>query len=439
MSVSYRAHRARLAWVSLAVLLVAAIAGCTLKSGGYNTTSPPKVRVFNAAIDIGAVDLTLGSVLAVPLLGYEQAAPYHAASTGTQALQFTYSGSDTVISSTTQDLENGDRFSYILYGRPTAPATILVRDNIDLPGGGSYKIRFINAATETGPLDLYITAPGATLDASATPTISNVALGTASDFVEPNAGSVEVRITRAGSKVAIYDSGQVTLSERNAYELVAYSRGDPNLVNATIFTMDTLGSAQLLPSTLSELRLVNAVPGTPIINLVIDGTTALGNIAYPFASAYQPGIPGTHTVSVEPASSPGNPLVTGSQTFPPGGASTVVALGPAGSVIAVALADINFMPSVAGNARVRVVNAQSGGAGVTTFVNGGLAVGALTPGQASLYFELPAQTYTFGFVDSTSSAPLLDVPGVVLAAGHTYTLYLIGLPGQLTSLLTLDR
>ena len=30
------------------LVLVAAIAGCTLKSGGYNTTSPPKIRFFNA-------------------------------------------------------------------------------------------------------------------------------------------------------------------------------------------------------------------------------------------------------------------------------------------------------------------------------------------------------------------------------------------------------
>ena len=76
---------------------------------------------------------------------------------------------------------------------------------------------------------------------------------------------------------------------------------------------------------------------------------------------------------------------------------------------------------------------------ITTFVNGSLVVGALAPGNSSVFFELPAQTYTFGFVDATTSADLLDVPGVVLAAGHTYTIYLIGPAGQLGSLVTQDR
>jgi hypothetical chaperone protein len=60
------------------------------------------------------------------------------------------------------------------------------------------------------------------------------------------------------------------------------------------------------------------------------------------------------------------------------------------------------------------------------------------PMPNSLYFELPPATYTFTFVNPTTSAILLDVPGVTLAAGHTYSLFLIGPPGQLTTLLTQD-
>ena len=438
MSVSFRASRARLSWISLAVVVVAAVAGCTLKSGGYNTTSPPKIRVLNAAIDIGTVDVTLGSVLSVPILGYEQFSTYRTTGTGPQLVRLTSTGTSTVVSDTTQDFENGDRFSYVLYGRPNAPATILVRDNVDLPGGGNFKVRFLNAATEMGPLDLYVTAPGATLDASVSPTISGIALGTASDFVEPNAGNVEVRITPAGSKTVLYDSGQITLSERNAYSIVAYSRGDTKLVNAAIFTMDTLGSGQLINSTLSEVRLVNAVPGVGPINMLIDGTTSIGSIAYAQASPYQPGPSGARTIGLEATSAPGTPLVTGTLQLAPGGANTIVGFGPAGAVVAGGLVDINFLPLVAGNARVRVVNANSAGLAVNTFLNGSVVVGTLAPGAPSVYFELPPQTATFSFVDAAASTPLIDVP-VTLAAGHTYTIFLIGPAGQFTTLVTQDR
>src|SRR5689334_19074793 len=84
MSVSFRAIRARLTWVSLAILIVAGIAGCTLKSGGYSTTSPPKIRFFNAAIEIAAVDVTVGTVLEAAPLGFGGNTTYRTAQTGSQ-------------------------------------------------------------------------------------------------------------------------------------------------------------------------------------------------------------------------------------------------------------------------------------------------------------------------------------------------------------------
>jgi hypothetical protein len=76
---------------------------------------------------------------------------------------------------------------------------------------------------------------------------------------------------------------------------------------------------------------------------------------------------------------------------------------------------------------------------VITLLNGALVVGALASGQPSLYFELPPAAYNFTFADATSQAPLLTVPDVVVSANHTYTLFLLGPPGQLTFLLTQDR
>ena len=93
----------------------------------------------------------------------------------------------------------------------------------------------------------------------------------------------------------------------------------------------------------------------------------------------------------------------------------------------------------AANARVRVVNVGTGVGAVNTFVNGALTVGALGTASASLYFELPAATYAVTFVDSTTAATLLDIPALPVAAGHTYTLFLIGSPGALTYVLTQDR
>ena len=87
---------------------------------------------------------------------------------------------------------------------------------------------------------------------------------------------------------------------------------------------------------------------------------------------------------------------------------------------------------------MRVVNATSGVAGFNTLLNGTLIVGTLGPASPSLYFELPAASYTFDIVDPTSGASLLSVPATI-AAGHTYTIFVIGPPDQLRTIVTQDR
>src|SRR4051794_35480825 len=62
MSAIFPAPRARLAWLVLFLAVAAGVVGCTAESGGYNTTSPPKIRFFNAAFDIGTVDVDVGNI-----------------------------------------------------------------------------------------------------------------------------------------------------------------------------------------------------------------------------------------------------------------------------------------------------------------------------------------------------------------------------------------
>lgn len=437
MSVFRRAPRARIASLSL-VLLLATLAGCDLKSGGYNTVSPPKIRFFNASMEIGAVDVTVGTVPIAGGFNYELFTNYATTQTGPQTITLAQSGTTTPLVQTTQDFESGSRFSYVLFGRVSAPVALLLSDNIELPGGGHYKLRLVNAATDQGPIDVYVTDPGASLD-NAAPAASGIALGSASDILELDAGSREVRITAQGSKTPLFDSGQITLNERNAYSIVAYSRGDPRLVNVGLLTLDTLGSGSLLASLLSDVRLVNATPATPLADMLVDGNVHIGSVPFGVVSNYQSEAGGEHTVSFTPTGVPGTTLITGSLTFPPGGNNTVALFGNAGAQSAFVLQDVNFQPVTPTNARVRVVDLLSNNQTFQTFVNGALTVGTLGPAQPSLYFELPAATYTFAFVDPTNSTTVFQDANVALAAGHTYTVFVMGTTGQVRDLVSLDR
>jgi hypothetical protein len=438
MSAFVNATRARLQWLGVAVVALAVLVGCTAESGGYNTTSPPKIRFFNAAFDIGAIDADVGTVQTITGLNYEQFATYHSASLGSQPVTILQTGTTTPLITSSVNFDNGQRWTHILYGRPNAPQALIVADNVELSGGGKYKVRLVNAATESGPLDVYVTAPGAVID-TMSPTLAGVTLGGVSDYVELDAGSVEVRIVPSGTKSVFYDSGQITLSERNAYSLVAYNRGDPGQVNVGLLTHDTLGSGSLQNSGIGKVRVVNATPAVPSLNVASDGTALFTGVAYGSATPYGVTAAGAHTVTVQASGAPNVDILNGGVTFPPGGDATFVIYGNPGSLIGVTLSDANFLPMTTGNARVRVVNAGTGLGAVGTYINGALAVGTLPVGSTSLYFELAPATYAVSFVDTASSGVVLAIPAVTLAANHTYTLLLIGTPTAPAYVLTQDR
>jgi hypothetical protein len=438
MSVPTRAPRARLTWLTAAVLLLASLAGCTLESGGYNTTSPPKIRFFHAGIDLGPVDVTIGNILTIGLFGYEQFASYHTTPTGTQPVTLTQSGGTAVIAQNSVDFANGDRWLYVLWGRPNAPRALILRDNVELPGGGKTKLRFVNAATEQAPIDVYLTAPGAPLD-TATPNITGILLGSTTDFGEYDSGSVDIRITTSGTKNVLWDSGQVNLSDRNAYTLVAYARGDPNQVNVGLLTHDTLGSGSPVNSIFASTRAVNGIPTAGAINALIDGTPTITNVAYGTVTPYQAITPGgTRTVSIEPTSTPGTSLVSGAVLFPPGGPTTLVAFVSGGVTRTFTLQDINLLPLTPGNARMRIANIADIGT-VNVFANGTLVVGPLLSQQVSLYFELPPASYTFTLADPTTGNTILPIPASALAPDHTYSLFLIGSTAAPGYVLAQDR
>src|SRR5207302_3199833 len=73
------------------------------------------------------------------------------------------------------------------------------RRSSDLPSTGNVKLRLVNASPAAGSVDIYVTAPAASL-ATSTPSLTNVPFKTASSYLTMLAGSYEIRVTTTGSK-----------------------------------------------------------------------------------------------------------------------------------------------------------------------------------------------------------------------------------------------
>ncbi|MGH7468643.1 MAG: DUF4397 domain-containing protein [Longimicrobiales bacterium] len=82
------------------------------------------------------------------------------------------------------------------------PLTLL--DDPTAPPAGSTRIRFVDAAPSTALVDVYITAPGASLPAS-TPTFEDLTFKTVATYITLLAGTYRIRVTTAGTTTVLLD------------------------------------------------------------------------------------------------------------------------------------------------------------------------------------------------------------------------------------------
>jgi len=415
-------------------LVALAFAGCG--SGGGSSSSPVQLRVFNAIVDGAPVTVTVGTDTAASGVAFEGLTTYHGVGTGALEFKVTVSGGTSPIIDTTYTLASGASYSYVLDGTASAPTALLVQDVVSTLATGQFGLRLTNAAFGIGALDVYLTAPGASLD-GASPNISNVLNGATSAYATLTAGSFQVRFTPYNSKQVIYDAGTLTFASGSSYNLVAYTKASSILVNAALLQLDTAGSGALANSKISQFKLIHAAPGTAAINAKVNGAVVYANVPYQGITSYGAQAAGTQTLTVEAAATPGAVIASATPAFAPSTDTSVVVTGTPGAQTAVVLND-NNLRGTAGSARVRFVNVAPNLGAVDVLVNFSTKVSALGTNAASSYVQLVEDTYTINFDLAGTTTLVLSVPSVALTAGRTYTLYLVGTSGQLAGVLTRD-
>jgi len=423
----------------LAVFLIAlAVAGCGNKS---SSSSGSQLRFMNALVDGGAINVTIGdnNTTVITGLPIEGLTGYQGVDSGTQEIKVSVSGGTSTVIDQTLGLNGDQNYTYVVYGTASAPlSTILPDTPATNPVNGVFYLRVTNAAFGTPGLDVYVTAPGASL-ATASPNISNIAQGGTSGFATLTSGTLQVRYTLANSKQVIYDSGTVTFNSTFTYSMVAYTKGSSTLVNAALFNIDNSNSATgaLVNSKVAQFKVIHAAPGTGNINAFVDGTVALANIPFQGASSYGIEPSGAHTVTIETTAQPGAVIASAQPPFSPATDTSVVVTGTPGATTAVALND-NNLPGSVGRARLRFGNVSPNVGPVDVYVNFAPKVAGLATNAASAYIELVEDTYVVNFDIAGTTTVVLNLPGIALNAGSTYTLYLVGTSDSLSGVLTRD-
>jgi len=428
--------RALLAMLCAAALIVT---GCSKSGGGGGNAT---FRVFNAFSAAGALNVTVGDTQVASGLAFQGMTPYVSVGNNVQTINVTVVGSGSPLVNTSTSL-GSTSYSYILYGTSSQLGTNLAVDTFNDPGSGMFAVRLMNAAAGVGPIDLYMTAPGADLTNTA-PTVSNVAYGAITPFIAVNtAPNFEIRFTPLGTKNVIFDTAPRVFAEHSGTTIVAYSKGSGSLVNVALLNEDQAGTGSILDNLLARYKVINVSQVASPLNVFVDGSLQLSNIPYTGVSNYQQTSAGTRTITVQAQATPGANLLTMTPNLSAATDTSIPLVGTAGTLAGVILTD-NNQPPAAGSAGVRFVNTSVDTASVDVYVNFSKQVSALTTNTASSYVNLTAATvsgtaYEFDFNIAGTTTAVLKVPGVLLTSPHVYTVYLAGPATSLQAIVTQDQ
>lgn len=201
------------------------------------------------------------------------------------------------------------------------------------------------------------------------------------------------------------------------------------LLTASIAAIAIFASAVSAQSSDAQLRVLHASPDAPAVDVYIDGAEAISDLAFDDITDYVSVPSGAHSVQVFPASADGtgDPVIDADVTLNAGTDYTVAAVGLLADIEPLVLVDDNSDPA-AGEAKLRFVHASPDAPAVDIYADGaGVVVPNASFKDASGYLGLAAGTYDLEVRAAGTETVALDLPGITLEAGKTYTAFAVGL------------
>ncbi|MCL1141232.1 DUF4397 domain-containing protein [Shewanella gaetbuli] len=164
---------------------------------------------------------------------------------------------------------------------------------------GYARVQVLHATPSVGLVDVYVTAPDADIS-SISPTLSANYMD-ASPQLELAVGDYQIRITAAGMKDVVYDSGSVTLEDMQDYFISAIPNTWSGMSPVALHI--ALPEGQVIVNDVnsgSDLRVVHAVADAPAVDVFLDDATspAVDMLEFGKIAGYVNVPEGDHTVTV---------------------------------------------------------------------------------------------------------------------------------------------
>ena len=413
-----------------AVVITACLLGAC---GGGADRTKAQVRLVNASAGYAQLDLRVDDQLRQGAVAYGAAEGYFEVGPGKAASTISSVSSATTLLSFTPSLSEKKFYTLLAYGPAGALQYQQLDENVGAPEAGRALLRVVNAASDAGAMDVYLSGPTDDLR-NVVPLQTGVAYSAAGNVATISSGTWRLRATAAGSKTDVrLDVPAILLPSKQVATLVLTPSAGGILVNALVLVQQ--GAITRQDTASARVRLAAAVADSGVVGARV-GNTGLATIpgsgvvsASPSLDDYVLVPVGTSALSVTVN---GQALSLPPKTLDAGRDYTFVVYGLAAAPLANWVDDDNRLPGNVGLVKLRLINALADTAlPLAMTVDGRPVAGAVEAGSASAYtlVQPVAAGGTNGRLSVTAAGvatPVYTSPSQTLAASGTYSVLVTG-------------
>ncbi len=205
-----------------------ALLGCGSGGGGGGTSekSPERMRIVHTAPDAGSLSVFLDEDLAVSELPYGEFTEYLASPEGKEVRVRVYSEDEVIpIVDEKKEILSGKDYSLYLLEEDQSDKVViqLGTDTNTAPGEGQFRLRVGNFSPTNATFDVYLLKPDGRVKDS-DPAAEGVAFKAFTKYFDIDQGKFVVKITPAGSKTVLLDTGELTGEDGDVRTLVVIEK-----------------------------------------------------------------------------------------------------------------------------------------------------------------------------------------------------------------------
>lgn len=265
------------------IVFVTVIAAFAVLSGCSNSNEYAQLRVIHASPDAPEVNIMAGNKTLATRLDYAHSTNFIDVATGTRDITveaITPSGNIDVITVNNFSFQKNSDYTVLAVNNTANIEALLANDSSATPGASEVAVNVVHASPDASMVDVYVTAPGVDIN-SVSANFSFDFKGAVDAGALP-ATSYQIRVTGAGSKTPVYDSGTVDLTAFAGQKLLLAAISSPNsiqqLASPVQILVATANASLVIPD-------VNTKAGARVVHLSPDAGTAAGGAVEVFATS----------------------------------------------------------------------------------------------------------------------------------------------------------